>query len=139
MKKSKTLIDVALNNTDRLSKMIDDLLDIEKMEAGKMTFDLRRLVVRSLIDDAVDMNRGYADRFGVSLEVSEAVDGDFEILFIGKFALKQLHTLEKLIEDGMLLKPDLLPRYLDDLDAMKRLDRVRSLDITQLYQESPEL
>ena len=68
-----------------------------------------------------------------------ASDGDFEILFIGKFALKQLHTLEKLIDAGMLLKPDLLPRYLDDLDAMKRLDRVRSLDITQLYQESPEL
>ncbi len=64
--------------------------------------------------------------------------GDFEILFVGKFALKQLHTLEKLIEDGLLLKPDLLPRYLDDLDAMKRLDRVRTLDITQLYQESSE-
>ena len=27
-----------------------------------------------------------------------ASDGDFEILFIGKFALKQLHTLEKLID-----------------------------------------
>ena len=67
-----------------------------------------------------------------------ANDGDFEILFVGKFALKQLHTLEKLIEEGLLLKPDLLPRYLDDLDAMKRLDRVRSLDITRLYQETPE-
>ena len=64
--------------------------------------------------------------------------GDFEILFVGKFALKQLHTLERLIDEGLLLKPDLLPRYLDDLDAMKRLDRVRTLDITQLYQESSE-
>ena len=64
--------------------------------------------------------------------------GDFEILFVGKFALKQLHTLEKLIDEGLLLKPDLLPRYLDNLDAMKRLDRVRTLDITQLYQESSE-
>ena len=63
----KSLVDVALNNTDRLTKMIDDLLDIEKMEAGKMTFDLRPIHVSPLVDDVVSANTNYAERFGVSL------------------------------------------------------------------------
>ncbi len=65
-------------------------------------------------------------------------DGDFEILFIGKFALKQLHTLEKMLDEGLLHPPDILPRYLEKPRARERLRLVRKLDVTQLYQETPE-
>ena len=74
------LVEMALNNTDRLTKMIDDLLDIEKMEAGKMTFDLRPLHVLPLITDVVSANTSYAERFGVSLDVVGAVDDELMIL-----------------------------------------------------------
>jgi len=65
-------------------------------------------------------------------------DGEIEILFLGKFALKQLHSLEKLLEQGIVRPPDLIPQFLTDADARKRLDRVRSMALTSLYQESPD-
>ncbi len=63
--------------------------------------------------------------------------GDFETLFIGKFALKQLPILEKLLERGMLVPPALLPRYISKPRAVQRLENVRNMDITALYQEHP--
>ncbi len=63
--------------------------------------------------------------------------GDFEILFLGKFALKQFATLEKLIARGTIHRPELLPRYLERPEARARLAAVRTLDVSELYQESP--
>ena len=65
-------------------------------------------------------------------------DGEMEILFLGKFSLKQLHSLEKLLEQGVLTPPDLIPQYLLNKNAQERLNRVRSLPLCSLYQESPE-
>jgi uncharacterized protein (TIGR02421 family) len=63
--------------------------------------------------------------------------GDLEILFLGKFALKQLPTLEKLIEDGIVRQPELLPSFARDEGALKRLAEVRPLPLASLYQERP--
>lgn len=62
--------------------------------------------------------------------------GDFEILFLGKFALKHLHSLETLIEDGILHRPEVLPSYLDDPAALDRLAKARQVPLAQFYQES---
>lgn len=66
-----------------------------------------------------------------------ARDGDFERLFLGKFALKHEPILAELLERGVLVPPALLPRYLDDEGARQRLARVRSIDLAQLWQEAP--
>ncbi|WP_164549768.1 tyrosine/phenylalanine carboxypeptidase domain-containing protein [Altericroceibacterium xinjiangense] len=65
-------------------------------------------------------------------------DGDLQILFLGKFALKQLHSLERLIQDGILHPPEIIPSYLQDHAAAERLARARTLSLEALYQESPE-
>ena len=97
------LVDVALNNTDRLTKMIDDLLDIEKMEAGKMTFDLRPIHVSPLVDDVVSANTNYAERFGVSLEIVGAIGDD--IMVLGEHdRLVQVFT--NLLSNAVKFSPD---------------------------------
>ena len=63
--------------------------------------------------------------------------GGFEVLFLGKFALKHLHVLEKLLERGTLVGPALLPRYLQDPAARRRLEEARSLGLTDLWQKAP--
>lgn len=63
--------------------------------------------------------------------------GDFEILFLGKFALKQLPILEKLLASGMLSPPAVLPRYMRKPEIPARLEKVRTINITEFYQESP--
>lgn len=61
------LIGIALNNSVRLVSLINDILDIEKIAAGKMEFHFRPLDVDGLIDQGIESNRSYAESFGVRL------------------------------------------------------------------------
>lgn len=64
--------------------------------------------------------------------------GDLEILFLGKFALKHLHSIEALIESNILHPPRILPSYLGSSVARERLARARKLPLASFYQESAQ-
>ena len=64
--------------------------------------------------------------------------GRFEELFFGKFALRQLPILEKLIARGLIKRAVLLPRYLSEPGVQERLERVRNTPVAGLYQVEPE-
>ncbi|HTE43578.1 MAG TPA: CHASE domain-containing protein [Steroidobacteraceae bacterium] len=63
--KTRNLVEIALRNSDRLAHLINDLLDIEKMESGKMQFELQRHSLTTLIEQAVEANNGYAQNLNV--------------------------------------------------------------------------
>jgi uncharacterized protein (TIGR02421 family) len=63
--------------------------------------------------------------------------GDIEVLMLGKFALKHLHTIEQLLDDGVLVPPEILPSFLTDEAARQRLFAVRTTPLHALYQECP--
>ncbi len=65
--KAAALIEIAHRNSDRLVRLINDILDIEKIEAGKMVFNLQRYDLVPLIEQAVETNKTYAEKFGVTL------------------------------------------------------------------------
>ena len=73
----KPLIELAAKNSLRLSTLINDILDFQKMEAGEMTYNFDELEVRKLVCEAVEANQGYADSLGVSfrLDLPEPADG----------------------------------------------------------------
>ena len=54
---------IAHSNCTRLVRLIDDILDIEKIEAGSVVFDFKRIVLRQLAAQVVEANRGFADDF----------------------------------------------------------------------------
>ena len=64
--------------------------------------------------------------------------GQLEFLLLGKFAMKQRHTIQHLYAEGWLTGPALLPSYLEDEAAKRRLERARALRVDQLFQTSPE-
>lgn len=61
------LIKLAGSNSDRLSQIIDDLLDIQKIEAGEMLYRQDILNVQHLISEAVDSSLGYASAHDVTI------------------------------------------------------------------------
>jgi signal transduction histidine kinase len=65
--KHKSLVELALRNADRLTLLINDILDVEKIESGSMTFALEPCDANKLVRDAAEMNRAYADARGVTL------------------------------------------------------------------------
>jgi len=66
--RSRELLEMTQRNSDRLLCLINDILDIEKLEAGKMVFDMRTLDLVELVRTAVEMNRAYAGRLGIKLK-----------------------------------------------------------------------
>lgn len=65
--RARRLIKIAHSNSERLVRLINDILDIEKIQSEKMTFDVQPLRLRSLLDQAVQANRPFADSYGVQI------------------------------------------------------------------------
>ncbi|GAA6173316.1 hypothetical protein NBRC116592_29860 [Colwellia sp. KU-HH00111] len=63
--KAKELLIIANNNSERLIHLINDILDIEKMSAGKMQFDFTVVDIVPVISQAIDANRGYGEKLNV--------------------------------------------------------------------------
>lgn len=74
--KVQKMIGLAHKNGLRLAALIDDLLDMEKMVAGKMTLNLQRQPLMPLIDQTLETIRAYGDQFEVKFRVVSREDLD---------------------------------------------------------------
>ncbi len=67
-------VKVAGESIDRLINLINDLLDIEKMEAGKMRLEAKACSLKKIINQSVESVRTIAENAGVILEWKDTVD-----------------------------------------------------------------
>jgi len=65
----KTLVDIARNNCERLIRLINDILDIEKIESGKMRLDLQVVDLQLLLAQVLAANEGFGAAQNVSLSL----------------------------------------------------------------------
>lgn len=80
---AKPLLDIANNNCERLVRMINDILDIEKIESGNMRFNTVTQCILPLAKQAIGATQAYAAQFQVKFELQPdaedayvAVDAD---------------------------------------------------------------
>jgi signal transduction histidine kinase len=62
-----SLTRIAQSNCERLVRLINDVLDIEKIDAGRMELALDRIVLEALVERAVEWMRPYAAELEVTL------------------------------------------------------------------------
>ncbi|MEM7153542.1 MAG: ATP-binding protein [Myxococcota bacterium] len=67
--KASDLVRIARSNTDRLIRLINDILDLDKMEAGQVTLQRSAVPVRGLIDEVIGEMSGYAQQMEVAIAV----------------------------------------------------------------------
>jgi signal transduction histidine kinase len=70
---AKGLLRVADRNAERLSSLIEDLLDVEQLDSGKLRLDLREQPLQPLIRQALDANTAYAVQHRVTLEWTNTI------------------------------------------------------------------
>ena len=76
---SERLLRIAQDNSQRLSELINDLLDMEKLEAGQLDLQLKPQLLRPIVEQALEINQPYAERYQVSWQL-EPVASDPMVL-----------------------------------------------------------
>jgi PAS domain S-box-containing protein len=66
------LLTIAHGNSQRLVRLINDILDIEKIESGKVTFEFERVDMLPLVEHAIEANRGFGESYGVHIRLDPA-------------------------------------------------------------------
>jgi len=67
----RSMLDIAQQNSSRLGLLIDDLLDMDKLIAGKMQLQLRTQPLTPLLQASLCANQGYFEQYGVRSELGE--------------------------------------------------------------------
>lgn len=62
----RDLLDLALNNSNRLTLLVDDILDLEKIESGQMVFQNKPVELSGIITQSMEANRPYGDKYDVA-------------------------------------------------------------------------
>ncbi len=78
--KAKALLDIAHKNSIRLIELVNDLLDIEKIETRHIEMQLERTDVSRLVAATVEANQGFARQFSVDLTVEDRLDPDCRVM-----------------------------------------------------------
>ena len=68
---SRHLLDIAYNNSQRLVRLINDILDIEKIEYGKMKFEPSAQDLAQMIMQSVESNAGLTEQYDVSFVITD--------------------------------------------------------------------
>lgn len=83
------LIEIAHRSSQRLVRLVSDILDIKKMEYGMVVFTYKRIDLRALVELAIEANRGLADTYGVQIRLE---DGGLSIVRADSDRLIQVVT-----------------------------------------------
>jgi len=77
-KSTARLIAIAHKNCLRLVRLINDILDIEKIESGQLVFNLGQVHVGPLVQQAIEAIHGFAEAHGVHVKL-DTKSGDGEV------------------------------------------------------------
>jgi PAS domain S-box-containing protein len=71
--KGKRLLQIAVDSTDRLVRLINDILDIERIESGKVVMAKAACAIADLMAEAVSVVQAIADKAEITLVIT-AID-----------------------------------------------------------------
>jgi len=98
---ANNLIQMANNNCLRLINLINDILDVEKIESGKMTFYYEKLEILPIIKRAIYENKPYAEQFNVNIVLDNQLSNEKSMLDKDRF----LQVITNLLSNAIKFSP----------------------------------
>jgi signal transduction histidine kinase/CheY-like chemotaxis protein len=106
--KALNLLRIAVTNTDRLIRLINDILDLERMESGRAPLQIRRCSLRDLAQQAIETMTAMADANTVHLALEPSTVAQAaspEALFFDGDADRILQVLTNLLSNAIKFSP----------------------------------
>lgn len=128
--KIKSLLNMAHNNSVRLTNLINDILDIEKIEAGKMDFEIKPFELMPLINQAIQLNLQFAQKFNVEIKLMEALSN----VFVQVDSNRLIQVLTNLLSNAIKFSE---PNAFVELAVFRINDNVR-ISVTNYGAEIPQ-
>ncbi|HEV3029445.1 MAG TPA: ATP-binding protein, partial [Planctomycetota bacterium] len=72
--KAKSMIELAHKNCERLARLVNDILDIDKLESGKVSWVAKPNDAGALVRQSLELNRAFSDHMGVSVTLEECAE-----------------------------------------------------------------
>ncbi|DAC72954.1 MAG TPA: hypothetical protein DSN98_02615 [Thermoplasmata archaeon] len=95
-------LDVILKNTNRLDQLIQDILDVSRLESGTMKFIPEQTNVEKLIEDAKGTMQTAADNR--QIKITKEIDQELPELNIDQERIKQ--AIINLLNNAIMFSPD---------------------------------
>ncbi len=104
--KAQNLLRIAVTNTDRLIRLINDILDLERMESGRAPLQIRRCSLRDLVQQAADTMGGMAQEATVRVVLETPPPGTSpEALYFDGDSDRILQVLTNLLSNAIKFSP----------------------------------
>lgn len=114
----KNLVGIAKSNCERLIRLINDMLDSEKIESGKMRLDLQVMDIRPLVQQVLAANEGFAGQYGATLRL-QAPDATLQVRIDGD---RMIQVLTNLLSNAVKFTP---PGGVVEVRVSRMAQRVR--------------
>jgi PAS domain S-box-containing protein len=73
--RGQELVEIALRNSERMERLVNDILVSRKLDSGRMEFHYEKVELMPLVEQAIDATSAYAANYGVHIELSDGVAG----------------------------------------------------------------
>ena len=95
------LIKIAHLNTQRMVRLINDILDIAKIDAGEMSFEFGPVALRAIAEQAIEANRPFAATHKASIEL----DAGAEVCWVRADADRLMQIMANLLSNAVKFSP----------------------------------
>ncbi|MBI4970615.1 MAG: hybrid sensor histidine kinase/response regulator [Candidatus Omnitrophica bacterium] len=100
--KGRRILEIAKTSAERLTILVNDLLDFSKLEAGKMKMEKEPADIKRIVQDAVDSMRPLAEKKRLKLEIVPPT----EKIVVFADPLRIIQVLTNLISNAIKFTPE---------------------------------
>ena len=125
---AKTVLQIANNNSERLKLLINDILDMDKLQSGRMEFDIQPINLGEFLPTVIDNHLSYAKQYDVTLDYDHSGD---ELAVLGD-SNRLMQVMSNLISNAIKFSQNgdtvrVRPQLRDDCVTIAIIDTGRGI------------
>jgi len=99
------MLNVANRNVERLLSLINDILDVSKLESSEVNLEMQQFKLKPFIDDTININQEYAKKFNTTFKCTHCHDN----ILITADRDRLVQVMSNLLSNAAKYSPDDVP------------------------------